>query len=427
MLQAAAQLPPGTSDASSSNQVTSHEQDALRSQAAGAIERGDMPAALNFLTQLNENEPENAGILFNLGSAQESLDQISTAEESYRHAIRLNHTYLEPHLALGLLLARTNHPADASPELLAAANNQSGSPALRARAFRALAELNRVASPDTAREDLLSALKLTPETPDDALLSASLAEQSGDLPAAERAYLRVLATTPNDSSASLALARLLQRQNRSDEAETVLQTALKISPGEPALSAQLAAVYIRRGDLSKARDVIEPVHTAHPQEPSVTRMYARLLSQTGDFAAAESLFAALHRAAPTDVELADDDADALIHLKRFADAEQLLKTAVRSPGSFSSRGDFADAAGHLAFAASQNNDPETVLQAVALRATVLPQSPAILFLEAIARDRLHQLKQAQALYKQFVSVADGRFPEEEGEARHRLIALEHTR
>ncbi len=422
-----AQLPAGTSDAASSSRPATPEQDALRSHAADAIERGDMPAALKLLTQLNEKEPENAGILFNLGSTQDALDQTGNAEESYRHALRLNSTYLEPHLALGLLLARTNRPADAKTELLAATQIQGGSPALKARAFRALAELDRTSDPAAAREALLSALKLTPETPEDALLSASLAEQSGDLPAAEKAYRRALGNTPSDAAASLALARLLERQNQSEEAETVLQSALKAGPGEPALSAQLAAVYIRRGDLAKAREVIEPVHAAHPQEPSVTRMYARLLSQTGDYAAAEPLFAALRSKTPADGELADDDADALIHLKRFREAEQLLKTAFQAPNTFSSREDMADAAGHLAFAASQNNDPETVLQAVSLRATVLPQSPAILFLEAIARDQLHQKKQAQMLYRQFLSVANGKFPDEEGEARHRLIALDHTR
>ena len=156
-------------------------------------------------------------------------------------------------------------------------------------------------------------------------------------------------------------------------------------------------------------------------------MYARLLSQAGDYAAAEPLFASLRSKEVADPDLADDDADALIHLKRFAEAEQLLKTALRTPKAFSSPQDMAEAASHLAFAASQNNDPETVLQAVSLRATVLPQSPAILFLEAIARDKLHQIKQAQTLYRQFLSVANGKFPDEEGEARHRLIALEHTR
>jgi hypothetical protein len=50
-----------------------------------------------------------------------------------------------------------------------------------------------------------------------------------------------------------------------------------------------------------------------------------------------------------------------------------------------------------------------------------------LFLEATAHDKLHQFKQATDLYKQFLSVANGNFPDEEWEARHRLIALEHAK
>ena len=106
-----AQLPPGTSDASSSSQSTPAKDNVLRTQAANAIEAGDMPTALKLLKQLSDQEPEDAGVLFNLGSAQDALDQTSNAEESYRHAIRVKNTYLEPHLALGLLLARTGHPS----------------------------------------------------------------------------------------------------------------------------------------------------------------------------------------------------------------------------------------------------------------------------------------------------------------------------
>jgi hypothetical protein len=50
-----------------------------------------------------------------------------------------------------------------------------------------------------------------------------------------------------------------------------------------------------------------------------------------------------------------------------------------------------------------------------------------LFLEATAHDKLHHTKQATDLYKQFLSVANGQFPDEEWEARHRLITLEHTK
>ena len=55
------------------------------------------------------------------------------------------------------------------------------------------------------------------------------------------------------------------------------------------------------------------------------------------------------------------------------------------------------------------------------------RSPWRLFLAATAHDKLHEVKLASDLYKQFLSVANGRFPDEEWEARHRLITLEHMK
>jgi hypothetical protein len=48
-------------------------------------------------------------------------------------------------------------------------------------------------------------------------------------------------------------------------------------------------------------------------------------------------------------------------------------------------------------------------------------------LEATAHDKLHHNKQATDLYKQFLSVANGQFPDEEWEVRHRLLALQNTK
>ena len=62
-----------------------------------------------------------------------------------------------------------------------------------------------------------------------------------------------------------------------------------------------------------------------------------------------------------------------------------------------------------------------------MRANVLPQSPSSLFLAATANDKLHHVKQATDLYRQFLSAANGKFPDEEFEARHRLVTLAHMR
>ena len=299
--------------------------------------------------------------------------------------------------------------------------------ALKARAYRALAHLDQTQNPDEARDALLAALKLSPETPDDTLLSAALAEQGSDPAAAEAAYRRTLANTPNDPAATAALAHLLLSQNKLTEAEPLLTNALAAHPGDAALTSELVSLRVKQQRPADAATLVANLHQQHPADPAIGQLYAHLLAETGDYEQADQVLAPLVQQMPENGPLLDQRADALIHLKRFAEAQHLLETAISHPATFSKPEMMADAAGHLAFAASANNDPAAVLHALSARATVLPQSPSTLFLEATANDKLHRTRQSKELYKQFLSVAGGKFPDEEWEARHRLIALEHTR
>ncbi|GAC1357944.1 MAG: hypothetical protein NVSMB3_04860 [Acidobacteriaceae bacterium] len=427
-LGARAQLPPGTTDAgSSSSRPQDQQQDPLRTQAAEALNQHDFPAALKLLTNLAQKYPTDPHVLFDLASAQDALDQTSTAEATYRRASAADSTYLEPHLALGLLLARNHREQEARTELQTATTLTSPDPALKARAFRGLAHLDRTANPAEARDALLSALKLSPETPGDTLLSAELAEQAKDPSAAEATYRRLLTQSPNDPAATAALAHLLLAQSKAAEAEPLLVDALAAHPGDPALTAQLATLYLHAGKTEQATALLEKLHTANPENGAVTRLYARLLSQSGQYEKSEPLLAALSSQAPADPTLLDDHAEALIRTRRYAEAQQLLERAIAQPAAFPSREDLAGAASHLAFAASQNNDPSTTLRALDLRNTILPQSPSSLFLAATAHDKLHHVKLASEKYKQFLTVANGKFPDEEWEARHRLVALDHMK
>jgi predicted Zn-dependent protease len=435
---AQAQLPAGTTDASSTSQP--QPPDPLLDQANEALAKANYPAALKLLTILAQKHPTDARILYDLASTQDALDQNTAAAETYRRAIAADATYFDPHLAYALLLARQGDLKQAHAELTTAITLETPDAALKARAYRTLARLDEHADPAAASTDLLAALKVSPETSEDILLAAEIAEAANDLPAAEASYRRLLATTPNDPAATAALAHLLLRQNKPAEAEPILTAALADHPNDIPLNAQLASVYMAEANLSTPPDpakvaealpILTNLHNSNPTNTAVGRLLARLLIQTGDYAQADRLLASLIAAtspntAP-DPTLLDDRGDALIHLKRPAEAEAILKRAVANPAAFSSKDDFASAAGHLAFAASQNNDPTGTLQALALRATVLPQSPSTLFLAAAAHDKLHEVKQASDLYKQFLSVANGQYPDEEWEARHRLITLEHTK
>jgi predicted Zn-dependent protease len=416
---------------------------ALVQQANDALASGDLPAALKILTKLNTETPGNAQILYDLGLTLEALgaDHAAPAdrgpESSYRAAIAADPTFAPAHLALGLLLARTNHSSEARTELLATTTLPDVDPALQARAYRALARLDQISSPPNlplASSELLTALKLTPEQPDDVLLSAELAAASSDLPAAEQAYRRYLALPGNgaDAQATAALAHILITENHFAEADSLLAPALARDPGNPALTALLAQSYLNSGDpgkIAQATPLVESLHSKNPDNSAITRLLARIYLETGHADQADPLYASLIEAqsAHPDPTLLDNRAEALLRLHRPGEAEKLLKQALVDRAAFPSPSAFADAATHLAFAAQEIDDPATTLQALTLRATVQPPSPSTLFLEATANDDLHHSTQAAELYKQFLAAAHGTLPDQESQARRRLSELEHRK
>ncbi|HEY4382101.1 MAG TPA: tetratricopeptide repeat protein [Acidobacteriaceae bacterium] len=425
---------------------------ALIQKANDALAAGDFPAALKILTDLNTQTPHNARVLYDLGLTLEALESSSnqqpaaapalTAESCYRQAIDANPAFPAPHVALGLLLARTGHPADAHEQLTTATTLPDAEPALKARALRALARLDLgfpgqhspQPDPAAASAELIAALKLAPEQPEDILLSAEIASASPDLPAAEAAYRRYLALPGhvNDPQATAALAHILLAEHHPADAEALLSPALARSPGDPSFTAQLAEAYLASGDdakIAQAAPLLEKLHTARPNEANITRLLARVYLESGHPDQAEPIYAALiaAQAAHPDPTLLDSRAEALIRLRRPGEAEKLLKQAVADPSAFPSPNAFADAATHLAFAASEIDDPRTTLQALALRATVQPPSPSSLYLEATANDDLHQTAKAVDLYKKFLTAAGGTLPEQESQVRQRLTALAHTK
>lgn len=423
-----AQLPAGTTDTSSSSTApTPSPEETTRAEASDALNHGDFPRALRVLQPLAERNPGDPHILFDLASAQDALSdndpaQVTNAESNYRRSIAADPNGLEPHLALGLLLARHGREGESRSELRTATTLQTSDPALTARAWRALAHLDAETDPAASRDDLLAALKLSPPTADDDLLSASLAASSQQPAEAEAAYRRVLAARPNDPEATAGLARLLLDADRFDEAATPLNAALAAHPGDVTLTTALASVQLRQGQPARAAALVGDLHKAHPDDRAITTLEAHLLSDAGQYEAVDELL--LHAAA--DGPLLDLRADALVHLRRLPEAEQLLAAAIGQPGTFPSNTALANAAGRLAFVASTNNHPEETLRALDLRARFLPQSPSTLFLGATAHDRLHHPKQARNLYRQFLAAANGQFPDETTEARHRLLVLDRV-
>lgn len=380
--------------------------------------------AVKLLGPLAEQNPKDAHVLFDLGSAQDALDQSGAAEKSYRVAIADDANFLEPRVALGLLLARAGRMEDARTELLAASGLTTSDMPLRGRVLRALARIDEKAQPAIARDELLAALQISPETPEDTLLAAELASSAGNgQDVAEAAYRKLLATTPNAPEATAALAHLLVKEKKLNDAETLLLTALKAHPADEAMTIQLVAAYTADGKRTAALPLVEQLHASNPADATVSRLLANLYMDAKDYAQAEPLLAPLVVENPRDGEVAELEGEALIHAKRYSDAVRILSTVVADPSSFPSRVEWGQAAFQLAFVASENNQPALVLKVLAIRAKFMPSSAPILFLMAISEDKLHQIKIAKQAYQDFLVASNGALPDEEFEARHRLITL----
>ncbi len=387
--------------------------------AEAAIARSDWKTAEAKLDAWLVAHPADARALFDAGYVADAQNRLDDASALYHRAISANPKSVEAHISLGLLLARQNKLAEARPELIAATALDPGDagPALKARAWRALARIDSASDPAAASNDLLEALKLTPETPADTLFAAELAEKTGQYEAAAAAYRRVLDKDPQSAPASAGLAHLLILRKQYPEAEALLRAALERNPDDPALTAQLAAALADQ-DKAEALPLLQKLHDAHPADPAITRMLAAILAVAGDYAGSDQLYLQLLAAAPEDPDLLDDHGQNLLHQELFAQAYAVFDKATQiDPGN-------ADAWSGLAFSASKTGHPDVALHALTMRSRYLPDNAYILFLWAISYDALHRKTQAAAYYHRFLDASGGKFPNQEWQARQRLQLLD---
>ncbi len=388
-------------------------------EAEAAIVKSDWQSAATQLDAWLAAHPNDARGLFDAGYVADAQNRTEAAAGLYRRAVTADPQRFEARLSLGLLLARMGKMDEARPELAAATQLDPGEAgmALKARAWRALAQIDRASEPTAASEELMQALKLTPETPADTLLAATLAERTGQEDAAEAAYRRILSRDPQSAAAEAGLAHLLIAKKQYPEAETLLRAALEHSPEDTVLTAQLATVLAEQ-DKAEALPLVEKLHEKHPKDEAITRMLAELLSQAGDAAGSDQLYIALLAATPSDPGLLVSHGQNLVRQLKFAEALTVFDKATQlDPAN-------ADGWSGLAFAASRTEQPAVTLHALTMRSKYLPEVASTYFLWATSYDKLHQKGPAVTYYHHFLDAAAGKYPDQEWQAKQRLLILE---
>jgi len=365
-------------------------------QAEDAMQKGDFTAAEALLQKAVVAKPNDYRAWFDLGYVYAHTERLREAIDAYRKAVAAKPDVFESNLNLGLLLAKSGDNAEAAKYLQVATQlKPTDHPeASLAHAWQALGRVEESTAPQQALSAYAEAAKLYPKDPEPHIAAAALLSNQKDFDAAAREYHTALQLDPTSERALSGLVDVYVTQKKYSDAEAGLRNLLASDPQNGAAHMQLGRVLLAEGKNSEAADEFKTALQANPNDPH----------------------AALEL--PQDPEPHYALGTLLMYEKKFPEAQQELLMAVKL------KPDLADAYGNLAIVAASNKDYTLALQSLDRRAQFQPETPATYFLRATTFDNLKAIPQAVEYYQKFLAVDGGKFPDQEWQARHRLIAID---
>ncbi|HMD16867.1 MAG TPA: tetratricopeptide repeat protein [Terriglobales bacterium] len=389
-------------------------------QAEEAIQKNDFSGAETLLKKAIAKDPRNYQAWFDLGFVLNQLGRTDDSIHAYRQSVAAKPEVFETNLNLGLMLARLNSPEAerflrAATTLKPTAHPEEG----QARAWLALAHLMENTKPEDAFQAYGKAVALTPKDPEPHLSAGLLHERQKEFSDAEAEYKQAITLDPHLTEAVIGLTNIYMKSGRLGDAEPLLRRLAAERPADAGVHLQLGRVLAAQGKNDDAIGEMQTGLKLAPTDIVAQRDLADLYAITGKNDLAETAYRSLVTAHPNDAELHRGLGKALLLQKKFPEAEQEFLVAVRL------KRDWADVYVDLAFAASENKNYDLTIRALNGRALLNGEMPALcFFIRATAYDHLRDNKQAALDYHHFLEVANGKYPDQEWQATHRLIAIE---
>jgi Tfp pilus assembly protein PilF len=375
-----------------------------------ALDEGRYEAAAQALAKAVEADPKDYTAHFNLALAYSMLGKDSEGVAEYRKALELHPRLYEAELNAGILLLRQKNPADALPLLADAVEQKPGE--FRPRFYLAEAQL-----------------------------------QSGAPEEAEGSYRRAVELDAKSAAAELGLAHALARQEKLADAAPHFRKAAELDPKDREYLLELAGLYEKSGQTEEA----VAIYREFPNNAAAQQHAGQLLMQAKQFGAAIPQLETAYQKSPTQANRVAL-AKAYLSAKQFDKALPLLDQAVAGAAddydlrmlyalALRDRKQYQPAAAQMLAAAKlKPQDAQTwgelggmlylsgaYPQALAAfeRAHDLGQdTPGNWFFRAIILDKLKQLKPALAAYQKFLSISQGKNPDQEFQARQRARIIQ---
>lgn len=389
--------------------------------AEAAIDKKDYAGAESLLKEAVAARPDNYAAWYDLGFVYHALGRNDESIESYKKSVQAKPDVFESNLNLGLALAQAGKPEaeqylHAATKLTPVSNPNQG----RERAWLALGNFLQNRNPEEAVNAFRQAAVLDPKNPEPHLLAGAILERAKN-PEAEQEYQLALALDPNSSEAMIALTNLYTSERRFSDAESLLRKLLVVRPNDAGVHFQLGRMLAIAGkDQDAAAELVAGLQL-DPHDVPAQRDLAQIYADLHKFADAEQIYAQLIAASPNDPNLHHMLGRVLLQEKKYPQSQQELLRAIQL------KPDLGEAYGDLALAANDNKNYPMTVKALEMRAKFLPENPMTYFLRATAYDHMRDAKQAAAYYHQFLNSAAGKYPDQEWQATHRLLAIEPKR
>jgi Tfp pilus assembly protein PilF len=380
-----------------------------------ALDAGNYQAAADSFTKAIAADPADYYAHFNLAMANTYLHKDDDAIVEYRKTLELKPGLYEAELNGGILLLRRKNPADALPLLedaakqkpnefpprlnLAEAQLQAGSTDDAAENFKLAAGMDSKSAAaelgwgralalggkiDEAAPHFRTAVSLDPRYHDSLLSLAELFEEHKEIAEA----LAIYKEFPGNAEVQEHAGHLLLDSQKVDDAIRQFEQAYQKAP-TPANRKALAAAYLQGQQIDKALPLLEKAVGDEPASYDLRMGYAHALRDRKQYPAAAAQFQEAAKIKPAET-------------KTWNELGSMLYLA----------GDHEGALGALAQARQLGDN-----------------SPGNWFLTAIMLDGAHDskpavAKQALAAYQKFLSLSDGKSPNQEFQARQRSKILQ---
>ncbi len=388
-------------------------------QAETAIEKRDYALAESLLQKVVATDPRDYRAWFDLGYVFNVTGRRTESIEAYKKSVAIKPSVQEANLNLGILLAGAGQNDEAAKYLRAATTLKPDSKDSTGpyRAWLSLGRVLQTSAPTEAIAAYRAAAKLDAKDAEPHLSLAHLLERT-DAAAAEAEYKQALVLDAKSTDAMAGLINLYTQTNRLSDAEAFLRAYLEAAPENVAANLQLGRLFMKAGKTEAALGHFEAGLKANPNDRDLLHAVAAMYGEAKKYPEAEERYRALVKAAPQDAGAHRDLARVLTKQRKFPEAEaEFFKAIKLEPKHGETYGEFA-------MVTAQNKKYGLVIRALDERAKFATETPGTYFLRATAYDNLKAFKEAAENYRKFLGAAQGKFPDQEWQARHRLIAID---